>query len=164
MGTWASIQPKRVSSTLQEGGTPVILLARVHADVLLWMPAMPDLGTSLRLGNISSTFKGMPDAPSLPVIVRFGCLASPVPCQTVGPNFPSVVPDPKFCCPGHPFGICLASLWTAISCRVLMCVGARNVRRPTLVLMPVADSIRHWPEPARPPPPPAPCCLYQICI
>ena len=40
-------------------------------------PAMPDLSTSLRLRNISSTFKGMPDASSLPVVVRFGCLAPP---------------------------------------------------------------------------------------
>ena len=41
------------------------------------------------------------------------------------------------------------ALWAANSCQVFMCVGARNVRRPAFVLMPVADSIRHWPEPAR---------------
>ena len=59
------------------------------------------------------------------------------------PNFPSVVPNPQFCRPGPLFGICLASLWAANSCQVFMCVGARNVRRPAFVLMPVADSIRH---------------------
>ena len=114
MGTWALIQPKKVPSTLQEGGTPVILLARVHADVLLWMPAMPDLGTSLRLGNISSTFKGMPDAPSLPFVVGFGCLAPPRAMPDRRSEFPigraRGHPAQNFCCPGHPFGICLASL------------------------------------------------------
>ena len=163
MGTWASIQPKKVSSTLQEGGTPVILLARVHADVLLWMPAMPDLGTSLRLGNISSTFKGMPDAPSLPFVVGFGCLAPPRAMPDRRSEFPIGRARPKILLPGpsfrYLFGIPLdchfMPSFDVCRCaqREKACIRAHAGGRFDSAL-----------ARARPPPPPAPCCLYQICI
>jgi hypothetical protein len=80
------------------------------------------------------------------------------------PQFPIGRACPPILPPGRSFRYLFGIPLGCHSCQVSMCVGARNVRRPALVLMPVADSIRHWPEPARPPTRPAPYCLYQICI
>ena len=69
------------------------ILALAHVKhVLRRMSAVPDPITSYRLGNLSSALKGMPGASTLPVVVRLGSLAPSLPCQTVGPNFASVMP------------------------------------------------------------------------
>ena len=166
MGSYASHQPKKVFPTVCERSTSPNLLECIDAHDLLRMSPVADPSISQADRDSATSPAHSKVSPTLPPCLSLcGSTVEHHPCHAK----PSV-PISHRSCPTHIFsggplfGICLASLWTANSCQVLMCVGARNVRRPAFVLMPVADSIRHWPERARLPTRPAPYCLYQICI